>query len=603
MILGATFQSLARSDAAERLGQALLLVAAVAFAAAVLWYFHDRFWWPPDEGHYAHIADRILAGQVLNRDIQDIHPGYVNWVNAAALRAFGHDLVSLRYPLVGLGVIGSWLIFLLLAPCGGWFALAGSVGFTALSVVQFLNPTAHWYGLFIFLLIVAALTWLPASFSRRPEVLGFLIVLLTLFRQLSGTFVAIGTVAFLLSEERGEHARSDGWAGRALIAVMAAGLGSYLWAKADLVSFVMFGAWPMLALAWAAFATRAGGRELLALCARLALGGGIAAAPLLAYHLVHGSLSPWLQDTVLAAIGLTGLEFMSGPSFAVLPLLGLRGVLAHGTLAESINGLLWLLLFSVPLLLGASTLHALWRSPTPAPGHPLPFLALFYGLVSVHYQIPIYLFYTVGVALAGVLWLAASWGGVARIGTPALAVLLSVIALHYQAAQPLSRGITGVVAGERIELSPERWGSRVGLHVERADAALYGRLIATVEARVAPDETILALPFNPELYFLTGRRNPFRFTNSALGIRSGDELAAALAILARDPPRMVFYRPDDKYNTAASRTLIDNVRARYRLIESYGGFEVYELPEHAAVEAEDGAGRAATGRPAASGGG
>jgi len=568
-----------RSIPARRLGFGLLFVAAAAFTAVVLWHFHDRFWWPPDEGAYAHVAERVLAGEVLNRDVQDIHPGYVNLANAAALWMFGRDLLSLRYPMVAVGFASACLIFLLLSPRGGLLALTGAIAFTSLSVVQFLNPTAHWYSLLVLILIIAALSWLPATSRARPAILGFLIVLMILFRQLSGAFVAIGVVAFLLTERRDHGVDADGTAGRTIVAIMAAGLCAYLLARADLVTFVMFGVWPLLVLAWAWVATRAGGRALLDLVGQLALGGVIAAAPLITYHLVHGSLDTWFQDTVLAAVGLTNLSFIDDPSYATLPALGVLGALGSRTPAAWINGVFWLLLVTLPLVLGLSKTRALWRNPGAGPGHPLPFLALFYALVSVHYQIPIYLFYTVGVTLVGVLWMSASWQGTARRAAPALAVSLAASALYFQAAQPLSRGISGMVLGDRIALSSARWRQPASLHVEPGDMALYDRLIATVEEHIAPDATILAIPFNPELYFLTSRKNPFRFGNSALGLRDRDALAAAIAAIAADPPGMVFYRPDDKYNTAASRALIEHIRRHYEPLGQDGGFAIYKLPE------------------------
>ena len=38
--------------------------------------------------------------------------------------------------------------------------------------------------------------------------------------------------------------------------------------------------------------------------------------------------------------------------------------------------------------------------------HPLPLIAMFYAVVSVHFQIPVYLYFTVGLSLASLLWLA-----------------------------------------------------------------------------------------------------------------------------------------------------------------------------------------------------
>jgi len=72
------------------------LVLTAAANAVLLWFFHNRFWYAPDEGNYAHVAQRVVSGEVLNLNVQDIHPGYINFVNAAALRVFGLDLLSLR---------------------------------------------------------------------------------------------------------------------------------------------------------------------------------------------------------------------------------------------------------------------------------------------------------------------------------------------------------------------------------------------------------------------------------------------------------------------------------------------------------------------------
>jgi hypothetical protein len=276
----------------------------------------------------------------------------------------------------------------------------------------------------------------------------------------------------------------------------------------------------------------------------------------------------------LTAINLTELDFFGQPSFALLPLLALRRILSFEAPSSLANGLFWLLLPCVPVMLGMLALRSVARA-TESKHDPLPFLAVFYGLVSVHYEIPIYLFYTVGIGLAGILWLAGESTPPMRWGTAAVATFLALIGLTYHAGQPLSRGIAGTVAGTRVAVLDTPLGHRVGLRVEGRDHALYDGLAALVESTVASDQTILALPFNPELYFITGRRNPFRFYNSALGIRSEDDLAAAIATLTRTPPRLVFYRPDDKYNTAASLALIDHVRQRYELLGSRGGFEIY----------------------------
>ena len=63
-----------------------LALVAMLVTSCLLYAFYDRFWYPPDEGNYAHVAERILDGEILNLQVQDIHPGYISFVNAAALR-------------------------------------------------------------------------------------------------------------------------------------------------------------------------------------------------------------------------------------------------------------------------------------------------------------------------------------------------------------------------------------------------------------------------------------------------------------------------------------------------------------------------------------
>ena len=94
---------------------ALLLLVAALSNAALLWTYHDRYWFVVDEGNYAHIAERLLDGEVLHRDVQDLHPGFINFVNTAAFRLFGTDLVSLRYPLMAAMLALSLVVWWLLA--------------------------------------------------------------------------------------------------------------------------------------------------------------------------------------------------------------------------------------------------------------------------------------------------------------------------------------------------------------------------------------------------------------------------------------------------------------------------------------------------------
>ncbi len=83
---------------------------------------------------------------------------------------------------------------------------------------------------------------------------------------------------------------------------------------------------------------------------------------------------------------------------------------------------------------------------------------------------------------------------------------------------------------------------------------------------------------NPELYYLSRRRNPFRFFSSALGIRNQAELDSALRTLESSPPKLVFHQPADKYNTAYSEAIMEFVKRHYERLESRGEFDIYRYP-------------------------
>ena len=555
---------------------ALAFCTTLVITAAILIYFHDRFWWPPDDGAYGYIAERILAGDVLNRDVQDIHMGHVNFLNALAFKLFGHQLVSLRLPLVAAGMVQACIIFMLFRPRGMMLAMTAAISLTALSFVQFLNPTAHWYSLFLIISIIACLMGISRENSWRLFVVGLLLITLFLFRQLSGVIAGIGVMAFLLYEApRGATGLNSVFA-RALMTIMFMGLAGYLLAKADLPAILLFGVGPLLILALGCFKATVDNRYIARQLPALIAGGLVAALPLVAYHIHHGSLGTWYSDTIVSALTLSDFAFIDEPGYLLYAIIGLRQAIALESFDTIVNGLFWASIVLAASALGILVLIDLNRreGAEPAP-HALPFLAVFYGLVSVHYQIPIYLFYTVGLSLAGLIWMLAGNSTQQRAIVGVCAVLLSAVALYYHAAQPLSRGLIGTLEGVRTELAPGDALGRLGLSIETNDIKVYRHIADLVKREVRADQTILALPVNPEIYFLTSRRSPFRFYNSALGILDESDLNAVMQTMKNRPPRLVFHRPVDKYNTKYGSQVMAHVRQHYELLETLSGFEIY----------------------------
>ncbi|MEO3430788.1 hypothetical protein AAFN88_18180 [Pelagibius sp. CAU 1746] len=566
---------------AARLVRGSVFVVAMLVAFAVLLHFHDRFWSAPDEGAYAHVAERLLAGESLNGSVQAIHMGYVSFANALAFDVFGVDLLSLRYPLVAMTLIQCALAFWLLAGRGVLPAFAGAAAMSSLTFVQFLNPTAQWYALFFCLLIAALLAARPAERRGTLELAGFLLAVLFLFRPLSGVFAAMGVFALLLLQEQRHPGQGQARLARGLALVMLVGLVLYLRAMTDIAAAVLFGVAPALLLGFTFMTTRLDDRCVLRILLRLTLGGLLAAAPLLAYHFAEGSLGNWWRDTLASIVSIAVSRPAGAPGFGALVLRSAEQVLGGGG-AALLNGFFWLSLALLPAALGGLLLRALWRGE-PAGQAALPIVACFFALVSVHSQEPLYLFFSAALTLLALLHLGARAGRRRSLVPAVFCLTLAVIGLTYQAGQPLTRGWDGIIAGRTKTVVAPSGLPRASLIVAAEEAALYGLFLSLIEKHSEPEEAILALPVNPELYFLGRRRNPLRFFNAARGLQDAEDLRAAGSVLDEDPPRLVFYRPGDTYNTPAVRRLMAELRQNYRLLETAGGFEIYLLDDEAAV--------------------
>lgn len=66
-------------------------------------------------------------------------------------------------------------------------------------------------------------------------------------------------------------------------------------------------------------------------------------------------------------------------------------------------------------------------------------------------------------------------------------------------------------------------------------------VLATIQARVKPSDTLFVFPYRPLLYFVTGAHNPTRYSFLQPGMFSDQDESEALNELRAHPPRWVFY--------------------------------------------------------------
>jgi hypothetical protein len=250
--------------------------------------------------------------------------------------------------------------------------------------------------------------------------------------------------------------------------------------------------------------------------------------------------------------------------------MGLVQLLTPASATEWLNGLYWVLLPLLPVINGISVIRQLRRRAS-IQHLVLPIIAAFYSVVSIHYQIPIYLYYSAGICLAAVLWQQAIGRSLSSVAHVVLATLVVAVAIGSHAGQSYRRHATDILQGARRPLPAGGGLDRASLNLDRHDMDTYGALVSLIRSHAPPGATILAIPSDAELYFLSDRRNPFSFYNTALGIRTTDDLAHVLETVRTEPPHVVTFRPDDKYNTTASRQIMEVVRMRYHHVETVSG--------------------------------
>ncbi len=555
----------------------LAIALTVVANVLILGFFYERFCWPPDDGHYAHLAERILDGEIVHRDIEDFHTDNSHVVNVAALALFGRELRSLRIPLAIVTFAQSIGLLWIFRSRSPRTAVTAAVALTSLSFVQYLNPQPHWYCLALTVASVGLLTRPgPRGFSQIAS-LGFLVGATFLFRQLTGVFLGMGILAYLLAvRPSGEAVDQPRLGSRIALLVVAAVLLVYCLRTTNVSGFLLFGVWPVLLLGWSARHTRSCDRELARIVAALTTGAVLAAVPTVLYHAAHGSLVAWLHDCFSSALRVETLPYLHAYRYTDF----LRSAVEQMSSGHVANSLLsnayWLLLPALGVLNGIFLLLHLVRGPErTASGMALPFVAAFYGMVSLFNQIPMYLYYSVGLLAAGVLWTRTA--GAKRRGSvwePVL-IAVSLVALFFHAGQPATRTLASVVGGERITLVRNTRIPRMSLWLEPRVIDTYAALLETIHRETGAGESIFVLPNHPEVYFLADRENPTWFPNTSLALRDGEDIARLLDIFRSDPPTLVVHAPRDRHNTATSEQVMRFVAQSYDRIAAIGEFVVY----------------------------
>lgn len=545
-------------------------------AAAVCLYFYDKFWWPPDDGAYAYVADQINSGKILHRDIQDVHMGYINLINAAMLRWFGDDFVSLRLPLMVLTIIQALLIGAVLQPQGRIVSVVGALTLTSLSFVQFINPSANWYALFLMVLLIWFMQPTGREYGSRLFIAGLILANMFLFRQLSAVFATMACVSYLFYESSQSQKTRLPLKGRlfsvAVLLVTLTILCVYLWLKVNPSGILLFGIFPVILLIYQIRDSNVSNHLALDICLKIGIGFLVGLMPIFAYHIWNHSLSSWLSDTVLVAIGFTTLEFFKSASYVELVIdafLNLGELNAY----SAFNSLFWLGLLLAPAIYGVTLVTRLHKGVVNL--SPVVYMPVFYMLVSVHYEIPVYLFYSISLVMIALLVLSQDKARDISVVSAGLLYLCGV-GLTFQAGQPLARGLEGTLRGDTTQTVIPCLMEHCGVSSDSNTIQERQRLVGLIRDNTETDDPILAIPFNPELYYLSKRQPPVVFYNAAFRVVTELDIEEVFEKIESAETKILIVDRFDKYYTEPVAKLTRRLLQRsYVYDQSIGPFKIY----------------------------
>ncbi|HVO80646.1 MAG TPA: glycosyltransferase family 39 protein [Terriglobales bacterium] len=537
----------------------LLLVWALCavYSATLL----RRGWVPHDEGTIGQSAARVLAGQLPHRDFDDVYTGGLGCLNALAMRVFGESLLAPRIAL--------FLCFLAWVPAvysiASRFTSAVVAGFITLlaaawSIPVYSSAAPSWYNLFLATFGLAALLRYLDTNSARWLFLAGLCGGISFVFKVSGLYFIASALLFFVFVEQDVHPPASGPGKRTLYSLLIiGGLIAFFAAvfavvrknlsAVAVVEFVV----PAAALAFfCIWREMQGGRieapRRFSVLARMLLPFLAGAAlPVLIYlipYVLSGSLFSLINGVFILPARRFDFAARRPPGFGPARILATIALVTLLVAAYRSRGRSWTTRLGVAAVLLVVFVTARTH-PTvfAAAWAPLALLVPLGALAGVlllgntafsernpplrRRQLMLLLSVTV---VCSLIQLPFAVGVYFCYAAPL--VILALLALFSTAQQP-SRFLLGsvlvfylafvvflvtpgfvYVMGSYYQPDPQTQRLNLaragGLRVDPAEAREYEQLIPMVQQHAGGSEFIYAGPDCPEVYFLSGKRNPTR---------------------------------------------------------------------------------------------
>ena len=535
-----------------------MLLGVLVLSGAYVWWHLDRGWMPFDDGAMAQSAQRVLDGDLPHRDFTDVYTGGLALMDAAAFRLLGTNLWTLR--LVLFAVFVAWVpaVFYIASRFVRWLA-AGGITFLAVvwSLPNYSAAMPSWYNLFLATFGVAALLRYLEDGKRRWLVVAGLAGGLSFLVKVVGLYYVAGVLLFFVFQAHAQsRATSDGRRGNAYATLVSASLLLFvaaLWSVVrrqlhapELVQFVVPGTLIAALLVRNEWTQPAGdSRARFATLGRLLIpfifGVALPVALFLVPYAATGALGTFVNGVFILPTRRFKLAASPAPPLTTMVALipfALLMALAHRARRALRPREMTLLVFVLLLILLASGGNGtIYRGVWNAVRSAIPVLAIvgvallwpwrnadarspllraqamllisvtsLSSIVQFPYTVPNYFCYVAPLVALTVLPLFGYMPPMPSAVPGALVAFFTVFAIFRANGSPLqSMGIVDVPPFPMARLALERGG----IDIPAEHAVVYDSLIPMLRAHARGGYT-WASPDTPEIYFLSGLRNPTR---------------------------------------------------------------------------------------------
>ena len=609
---------------ATRVEVAVLATVLLVSVAYVYWHL-GRGLVPHDDGAIGHAAERLLQGELPHRDFDDIYTGGLAWLNAFAFRLLGTSFWSMRLMLLAAFTLWVPSVFYIARRFAAPIT-AGGVTLAAVvwSVPNYPAPMPSWYNLFLATLGAAALLRHLDDPRARWLVAAGVAGGLSMIVKIVGLYYVAGVLLYLVHLARLRSTRTNvaGRGGGAYALTVTTGMSVFVLAlfslvrrgfgAAEMIHFVVPGALLAAFLAhdeWTAPAVPQ--RDRFGALAQLTLpflaGIALPVALFLVPYVRSGTVGALLNGVFVlptrrlssAAVPMVSAELM----WTTLPLIGLT-VAAHRwprsarTAWSCVLGAVALLLGA--LLIATRTHAALYRDVWSSARSVVPLftatgvvllsragsadaeqsrrgagvmlllcLTALVGIVQFPFAIPVYFCYAA--PLVVLLGLALSSLLDARVH------VLGGVLLAFYGMFAVTRMNTSSLYGmgyvfrnypETVRLDSPRGG----LDVLREQGETYAAVGHLLRAHGRGEYT-WASPDCPEVYFLSGLRNPTRSLFEFFDNPEGQSDRVLRALAAHDVTAIVLNKQPE-FSHGITMRLGQALVARYPESADVGKFQV-----------------------------